>query len=78
MHIFADGLSKVSLSNNNLRVTLIQRGQDNTTEEVGTLIIPANQAANVVNALAKSLKELDEKIKAQRGEDQAEAQTQTQ
>lgn len=66
MHIFIDGLSKVSLSNNNLRITLVQNGPDKTQIEVGTLIIPANMAANFVNAMANSLKQLEEQVKAQK------------
>ncbi len=64
MHIFADGLSKISLSNNNLRLTLIQNGPDNIQVEAGILIIPINRAANFLNALSGSLKQLDEQIKA--------------
>ncbi len=74
MHIFADGFSKVSLSNNNLRITLVQKGPDNTTLEVGTLIIPANQAGNFLNGLAGSLKNLDEQLKAQSRQAQGETQ----
>jgi hypothetical protein len=65
MHIFADQIGKVALSNGNLRIQLVQRGPDNENIEAGTLILPANQAANVVNGLAGSLKELDERVKAQ-------------
>ncbi len=68
MHIFADGFSKISLSNNNLRITLTQRGPDNTLLEAGTLIIPASQAANFVNGLANGMKELDEELKSHREE----------
>jgi len=71
MHIFADGFSKISLSNNNLRITLTQRGPDNTLLEAGTLIIPASQAANFVNSLGSGMKELDEKLKSQREEDES-------
>ncbi len=63
MHIFADGLTKVTFSNGNFRVVLTQNGPDNTQVEAGTLIIPASQAANFVNAMANSLKQLDEQIK---------------
>jgi hypothetical protein len=66
MHIFADQINQVSLSNGNLRITLSQRGPDNITEEVGTLIIPASQANNFMNGLANSLKELGEKVKTAR------------
>lgn len=72
MHIFADGLSKVTLSNGNLRVALAQNGPENTTVEVGTLIIPANQASAFVNAMANGLKQIDDQMKA-RAEAQAEA-----
>ena len=74
MHIFADGFSKISLSNNNLRITLIQKGPDNTTLEAGILIIPTNQAGNFLNSLAGSLKNLDEQIKAQARQTQGETQ----
>ncbi|EFI34176.1 hypothetical protein Dthio_PD1524 [Desulfonatronospira thiodismutans ASO3-1] len=66
MHVFADGISKVTLSNNNLRIQLTQRGADESTVEAGTLIIPASQANNFVNGLANSLKELDSKLKEAR------------
>ena len=68
MHIFADQISKVTLSNGNLRIQLIQRGADNEEVDAGTLIIPANQANNFVNGLAGSLKNLDEKLKEARQE----------
>jgi len=68
MQIFVDNLSKVTMSNNNIRVELSQNGPDNTTVTVGTLIIPANQAAGFVNAMANSLKQLDDQMKA-RAED---------
>ncbi|EFI34246.1 hypothetical protein Dthio_PD1597 [Desulfonatronospira thiodismutans ASO3-1] len=73
MHVFADGISKVTLSNGNLRINLTQRGADNESVDAGTLIVPASQANNFLNGLAGSLKDLDEKLKAQR-----EAQGETQ
>ena len=75
MHIFADGFTKVALSNNNLRITLVQNGPDNAQLDAGTLIIPANMAAGLVNALTNSLKQLDEQLKSQReARDQAKAE----
>lgn len=65
MHIFADQISKVSLSNYNLRIELTQKAAENTTVEVGTLIIPVGQANNFVNGLANSLKQLETQIKQQ-------------
>lgn len=64
MHIFTDSISKVSISNNNIRVVLSQNGPEHMQMEIGTLIIPANQAGNFVNSLAGGLKQLDEKLKA--------------
>jgi hypothetical protein len=37
--------------------------------DAGTLIIPAAQAANIVNGLANSLNELGERLKKQQHED---------
>ena len=68
MHIYADQIGKVTLSNGNVRIQLTQLGPDNETIEAGTLIIPANQANNFVNGLGNSLKELEERIKKAREE----------
>ena len=73
MQIFADGFSKLSLSNNNIRIVLTQNGPDNTQEEVATLIMPANVSGNFVNGLVNSLKQLEEQMKS-RAEAQSEAQ----
>ncbi len=64
MHVFTDGITRVSFSNNNLRVVLAQNGPDKIQTEVGTLIIPGNRAGNFVSSLAGSLKDLEEQIKA--------------
>ena len=42
MHVVADGISKVPLSNGNLRIMLTQRGADDSQVEAGTMIIPAS------------------------------------
>lgn len=64
MHIFADQISKMSLSNMNLRIELSQKAAENETVDVGTLIIPVSQANNFVNALSNGLKQMEEQIKA--------------
>ena len=74
MHIFADQISQVTLSNGNLRIQLTQRGADDETVDAGTLIIPAAQAANIVNGLAGSLKNLDEKLKEARQQNEGGVQ----
>lgn len=70
MHIFADGIKNISMSNNNLRITLTQNAAENQQIDAGTLIIPANQASAFVNALANGIKQLDEQIKARAEEGQ--------
>lgn len=70
MQIFVDGIKNVSISNNNLRITLVQNGPENTVIEVATLIVPANQGGNFVNGLAHGLKQLDEQMKARAEADQ--------
>jgi hypothetical protein len=74
MHIFADQISKVTLPNGNLRIQLTQQGADTEEVDAGTLIIPAAQAANIVNGLAGSFKNLDEKLKAPCQESEGGAQ----
>ena len=66
MHVFADGISKVTLSNGNLRIMLTQRGADESTVEAVTLIIPASQVSNFMNGLANSLKEVESRLKEAR------------
>jgi hypothetical protein len=74
MHVFADAISKVTLSNGNLRIQLTQRGADDSIVEADTLIIPASQANNFVNGLAGSLQNLDEKLKEARQESEGGVQ----
>ena len=68
MHIYADAFTKVTLSNNNLRLTLVQNGPDNSQEEVAKLILPIGQAAQFVNEMVNTLKQLDEQLKAKKEE----------
>jgi hypothetical protein len=73
-HIFTDGLSQISFANNNLRISLVQNGPDNTVLDAGTLIIPVNQASNFINAMANGLKHLNEQMKAKAAETEGETQ----
>lgn len=74
MHIFADGLTKVTFANNTLRINLYQEGPDNTPVDAGTLIIPVSQAANFINGLASNLTALNEQMQAQIRQNQGEPQ----
>jgi len=71
MHIFTDGIKNISLSNGNLRITLVQNGPENTQVDAGTLVVPANQASALVNAMANGLKQIDEQMKARAEAEQA-------
>lgn len=76
MHIFTDGLTKVTISNNNIRIVLVRNGPDNERIDAGTLVIPVNMAAGFAKQLTRSLETLDEQIKEQqdaRAEAAAEA-----
>ncbi len=68
MHVFAEQISKVTMSNGNLRIQLTQRRPDDSTVDAGILIIPASRANNFLNGLANSLKELEERLKEARQE----------
>ena len=72
MHIFTDGIKNISLSNGNLRITLVQNGPENTQVDAGTLVVPANQASALVNAMANGLKQIDEQMKARAEAEQAD------
>ena len=74
MQVFADQISRVTLTNGNIRIQLTQRGPENEQIDAGTLIIPASQINNFMNGLAGSLKDLDEKIKAHRQASEGESQ----
>lgn len=66
MYIYADGISQITLSNNNLRIQLVQNGPDDSALDAGTLILPVTQAPKIINNLSKSLKQLDDQLKAQK------------
>lgn len=71
--LFADGIRNVSLSNNVLRVELTQNAGQNEPQSAGTLFIPANQAANVANALNGALRELQQRLQQQQGAQQGQS-----
>ena len=64
MHLYADGINQITLSNNNLRIQLVQTGPENSVVEVGTLILPITQVGAIVNGLTQTLQQLDEQMKA--------------
>lgn len=63
MHIFADGFTRVSLSGGVVRFTLVQSNGEQSTSEVGDLLIPVARVEAFVQGLNGSLKRLAEQIK---------------
>jgi len=78
MQIFADYYNSVMLSNGNIRIQLVQQKQDDTVEEVGTLVIPASQIYNFVHGIIGSLKGIDEKLRKAQEEKEGKEEIQTQ
>lgn len=78
MNTYVDGFSKITLSNNNLRIVLTQNGPDKEQIEVGTLILPAGEAGRFVNGLAGALTKLEEQLKKQQEEKSGQADAQVQ
>ncbi len=60
-----DGITNISLHNGILRIDCITLGHDGKPQPSGTLVIPGAIAAQVVQALANGMKELDKKIREQ-------------
>ena len=61
-HIYADGFTRVTLSNNNLRIILTQNGPDQSQEDVATLILPANIAHAFCQRLGRYPKQLEDQL----------------
>jgi len=60
-----DGIKDVVLHNGLVRVDCVSAGPNNQQQASGTLLIPANIAGPVVQALVNALAELDRKIREQ-------------
>jgi hypothetical protein len=63
--IFIDGVKSVTMHNGVLRLDCVAAGPNNEERPSGTLLIPANQAAQVIRALTQALQELDKKMREQ-------------
>ena len=63
--LLIDGIKDVVLHNGVLRVECVSAVANGQQQPSGTLLIPANIAAPVVQALANALQELDRKMREQ-------------
>ncbi len=66
-----DGIKTVTFHNGVLRIDCIAAGPNNEERPSGTLLIPANQAKQVLLALVNATQELEKRIREQ--VEQAEA-----
>ncbi|MGO9698338.1 MAG: hypothetical protein ACLPX7_03630 [Xanthobacteraceae bacterium] len=66
-----DGIKTVTFHNGVLRIDCIAAGPNNEERPSGTLLIPANQAKQVLQALVNATQELEKRIREQ--VEQAEA-----
>jgi hypothetical protein len=58
-----DGIKAVSLHNGVVRIDCISTGPNNEERAAGTLLIPANRAGQIVQALTQALQELSNKLR---------------
>ena len=63
--LLIDGIKDIVLHNGVLRVDCVSAGPNGQQQPSGTLLIPANIAAPVVQTLANALQELDRKMREQ-------------
>lgn len=63
--LLMDGIKDVVLHNGMVRVDCVSVGPNGRENPSGTLVIPANIVAAVVQTLAGALQELDKKIREQ-------------
>jgi hypothetical protein len=71
--VFADTIRNVSYANGVLRVSLGRQNGEDTVEDAGVLVMPITQAGNFVNALGRSLKELEAKVRELQSQQQSGA-----
>jgi hypothetical protein len=63
--ILVDGIGSITLHNNVLRIECVAAGTDGKPQPSGTLVIPGQVAAHVVQALVNGMQELDKKLRDQ-------------
>ena len=63
--ILIDGLKAVSFHNGILRIDCIEAGPNKEERSSGTLLIPGNQARQVLQALVRATQELENKLREQ-------------
>ena len=65
-----DGIKAVIFSNGILRIDCVATGPNNEERPSGTLLIPVNQAAQVLKVLVGAAQELDKRLREQQAAQQ--------
>ena len=68
MHLLADDIRNVSLSNGLVRIECTTTGADGQTQVSGELVIPAGQYGTVVKALQNAGQQLQERVQSRESE----------
>ena len=63
--ILIDGLKTVGFHNGILRIECIQAGSSGEERSSGTLLIPGNQAGQVLKSLVEATQELEKRLREQ-------------
>jgi hypothetical protein len=71
--VFVDRISHVGFYNNVLRIECLEAAPNGQERPSGTLLIPANQAAHVLQSLVKAAQELEKKLREQQAQQQPTA-----
>ena len=65
-----DRIAAVVLHNNVVRIDCVMSGPNREEQPAGTLLIPGNQAAAILQSLINSMRELDKRLREQAGASQ--------
>ncbi len=65
-----DRIAAVVLHNNLVRIDCVMSGPNREEQPAGTLLIPGNQAAAILQSLINSMRELDKRLREQAGASQ--------
>jgi hypothetical protein len=60
-----DRIAAVVLHNNIVRIDCVTTGPNREEQPAGTLLIPGNQAAAILQSLVNSMRELDKRLREQ-------------
>ena len=71
--VFADGVIEAQVAHGVARITLAMTGSDGKALPCATLCIPVTQLPGLVNGMGNLLKQIEERVRAQVGQQQPAA-----